>query len=582
MLMVDFEKAFDKLDWGFIRKTLAFFNFGDSFLNWFDTLYSDGTACVCNHGYSTGFFSIQRGVRQGCPLSPYLFIFCAEVLSLYTNNSKNLKGIVIGGQETRLIQYADDTTFILDGNRNSLEEAIRILNVFKLSSGLTINLDKCNLFPLGPYIRRQPAFIKNIAITVSLGPVTILGITFTNNGDDLFRLNFLPKLSRLKSCLGLWSTRDLTPVGRSIIVKTLALSQLVYLFLVLPNPPQSFIKEVESLISNFIWSGNPDKIKRTSLLNNMDEGGLKVKDITTFMHSLKSTWIGRYCSNTNGVWKVFFDQNLAAFGNDLIIHCNCRQADISRVPNIFVKQVLSVWVEASYHSPMDNFGNQVIWNNHHITIKNKILFYDFMYDNGVKFVSDLFDNMGNPLSFDSFKQKFNLNAFPFTLYWGLINSIPRGWREAGCGPSEIPNETSVWVQKALHASSLSQFVYNKAIKKVVTKPTALKKWSNKVIHFDRYNWENIWNMPWVSVREIKVSYFQFRFLHRILPTSRLLFLMGKINSNMCSFCKIEEENLDHLFWGCSYSSKFILDVEIKFLHRQFVFSKDDIFFGYRN
>ena len=337
---------------------------------------------------------------------------------------------------------------------------LRILDVFKSASGLTVNFEKCNLFPLGPYIQRKPDFTNDFVFKITTGPVTMLGITFTNNGDDLFRLNFIPKLSRLKSLLRVWSSRDLTPVGRSIIVKTLALSQLVYLFLVLPNPPHSFITDLERTIAEFIWSGNPDKIKRTTLFNTIEDGGLKVKDIRSFIDSLKCTWVGRYQDDKKGIWKLFFDKSLESYGKDLLISCNCKEEDLFTISNVFVRQVFGAWVKASFYNPTDNFGNQIIWNNHFICIGNKMLYYHFMYVKGVKYVSDLFDPRGKPLSFNSFKHKFNLNPFPFITYWGLVNSIPRTWRDAGCGPSDYVNNNITWAQKALQATSLSQYVYN--------------------------------------------------------------------------------------------------------------------------
>ena len=133
------------------------------------------------------------------------------------------------------------------------------------------------------------------------------------------------------------------------------------------------------------------------------------------------------------------------------------------------------------------------------------------------------------------------------------------------------------MEKALNATSLSQFVYNSTyLARVATEPTALKKWGE----FVNLKWKTIWSMPWCSVRETKLAYFQLRFLHRILPTNRLHTLMGKAESNKCSFCVNEEETLDHLFWSCIHISQFILDVELKVLNKQFVFSKEDTFFGF--
>ena len=73
LIFADFEKAFDSLDHSFMIKTLSSFNFGESFLNWINLFYTDIQTCVYNNGHMSNFFNVERGVRQGCPLSPYLF-----------------------------------------------------------------------------------------------------------------------------------------------------------------------------------------------------------------------------------------------------------------------------------------------------------------------------------------------------------------------------------------------------------------------------------------------------------------------------------------------------------------------------
>ena len=80
--LIDFEKAFDSLEWSFIEKTLNNYNFGSSLVAWIRLFYTDISSCVQNNGWTSDFFSLSRGARQGCPLCPYLFILCAEVIEI--------------------------------------------------------------------------------------------------------------------------------------------------------------------------------------------------------------------------------------------------------------------------------------------------------------------------------------------------------------------------------------------------------------------------------------------------------------------------------------------------------------------
>ena len=105
-------------------------------------LYCDIQSCVINNGWSAGFFELSRGVRQGCPLSPYIFILCAEVLAISIRKDKLVKGVTVGSTECKLSQYADDTTLILDGTRESFKRSFTILEKFGEVSGLRVNCAK--------------------------------------------------------------------------------------------------------------------------------------------------------------------------------------------------------------------------------------------------------------------------------------------------------------------------------------------------------------------------------------------------------------------------------------------------------
>ena len=125
LLNIDFEKAFDSINWTFIDECLAAFNFGNGFRSFIKALYNNISSAVINNGEISEWFFPKRGVRQGCPISPYLFILVVELLAINIRENKSIKGLKIGDAELKMCQLADDTTcFVQD-----LESVSQILKI---------------------------------------------------------------------------------------------------------------------------------------------------------------------------------------------------------------------------------------------------------------------------------------------------------------------------------------------------------------------------------------------------------------------------------------------------------------------
>ena len=128
LLFIDFEKAFDSIEHEFLYKALECFNFGPSFIKWIQTFYNNLSSCVLNNGFFSSPFQLERGVRQGDPLSPYLFLIAIEIMAISIRTNENIEGIKIGEDETRSLLYADDMTATL-ANISSVE---KMINLWKL------------------------------------------------------------------------------------------------------------------------------------------------------------------------------------------------------------------------------------------------------------------------------------------------------------------------------------------------------------------------------------------------------------------------------------------------------------------
>ena len=126
----------------------ASFNFGPSLIKWIQTFYNNLSSCVLNNGFFSSPFQLERGVRQGDPLSPYLFLIAIEIMAISIRKNEQIEGIKIGEDETKYLLYADDMTATL-ANISSVEKVIQTLDNFEKCSGLKMNLSKTKAMWIG-------------------------------------------------------------------------------------------------------------------------------------------------------------------------------------------------------------------------------------------------------------------------------------------------------------------------------------------------------------------------------------------------------------------------------------------------
>ena len=315
LLLLDFEKAFDSIEWDYLNNLLKSYGFGPQFIQWFNVLYKNACSCVLNNGNFSEFFKLGRSCRQGDPLSPYLFILAIEPLALEITTNKKIKGIECDKKTIKIGMYADDTFLMLDGSESSLRESVQVLDGFHACSGLKINLEKTQAIWLGK-LKRQTYEICGDLNLNWVKNFKLLGVNFSVNLEEIVVSNFLTKILDIEKLLNLYKRFNLSIIGKVTVIKTLALPKLVYLLTVLPNPDQKIMNRIDQMFSNFLWEGKV-RIARSFLEKDISEGGLKLTNIPLFNCALKLTWVKRLIQ-TKGNWQTIFGSNLITLNKKIL------------------------------------------------------------------------------------------------------------------------------------------------------------------------------------------------------------------------------------------------------------------------
>ena len=211
--------------------------------------------------------------------------------------------------------------------------------------------------------------------------VKSLGLWISTDPELSASLNYKEKLEKVKEILRCWKYRRLTLLGKITVIKSLVVSQLVYLLSSLRSN-YKVLNEINDLLYTFLWNGKGDKIKRKVMINDFGVGGLKMIDISSFSKSLKTTWIKKYLDNNNkGKWKIFFDITLKKYGCQNFFSYNLNVRDtLSTITtsDAFLKELLEIWAEVNFEPEIaskEHFLDQQLWHNSLIKIANKTVFF---------------------------------------------------------------------------------------------------------------------------------------------------------------------------------------------------------------
>jgi len=152
-------------------------------------------------------------------------------------------------------------------------------------------------------------------------------------------LNYDKNLVKIKDILKNWSTRrNLTPIGKITVIKTLLVSQLNHLFIALPNPSNIFISKLTNIHYSCLWNGKNDRIKRDIIVTDYEEGELKMVDLNYLIDAIKSTWI-RCLFICNSKCTKIFEKEI---NTHLLFNCGIDyiQICVNKLKNSFWKGVL--------------------------------------------------------------------------------------------------------------------------------------------------------------------------------------------------------------------------------------------------
>ena len=511
-----------------------------------------------NNGHASNFFKPSRGIRQGCPISAYIFILIVEIRAHAIRNDHGIKGIEIDGKVYKVSQYADDTCLFIE-NEQALKTALSIFQMFAKCSGLNINMDKSEAIWIGA---SSNYLHKPLKLRWTRG-ATCLGVYISNDINEISQNNVEIKIKKINDLLKLWTLRNLTLLGKVRVINTMIVPQLLYLGNVI-HIPKKYIDQYNKLVSEFKWDNKPPKIKYTTMINSQENGGFSLQDITCKLKSLKLKWISKIMDNKhNSPWKSYLNSKFKTDINDVPYH-NLNSNGYPVFRDQFYNELFSLWSQIHYCNPKNNedICRQCIWHNSNIQKDHKCIFYKDWKDKGIEYIQDLLSKEGSILTKSEIESKYHMKCKRLD-YESLAHAIPKPWK------TELKKYKSINLNYHVHKECKvtngeiktnvegisTKLLYWHLLSSVAQRPTSENKWNEKLdFVIDEPMWKCIYsNYKFASDTILKN--FQYKITHRIMACNYNMRIWKIRDDNQCEECK-EIDTIEHMLVQCENTYTF--------------------------
>uniref|UniRef100_A0A4W6F6F5 Reverse transcriptase domain-containing protein n=1 Tax=Lates calcarifer TaxID=8187 RepID=A0A4W6F6F5_LATCA len=301
IVSLDQEKAFDRVNHSYLFSTLRAFGFGDGFVSWLGLLYCNAQCLVKIGAGLSRPISVQRGIRQGCPISGQLYSLAIEPLLCRLRD--RLSGFSLPGScgfERSLIlsAYADDINIFVS-NQEDVQCLQGALSLYEKATSARVNWAKSEALLLGQWRDRAVPFLPG-GLKWEREGLKVLGVFLGTEGYKLrnwegMREEVCARLSRWK-----WLLPQLSYRGRVLVVNNLVASTLWHKLIPL-TPPRGFIEDIQRTILDFFWSGK-HWIRAAALCLPVAEGGQGLVDIQSKVAAFRLQTAQRILYNSGPSW----------------------------------------------------------------------------------------------------------------------------------------------------------------------------------------------------------------------------------------------------------------------------------------
>ncbi|KAL9662864.1 hypothetical protein QQ045_027699 [Rhodiola kirilowii] len=307
MLKINISKAYDMVDWRFLKRILEIFGFPIKFVGWIMSCVTSAHFSVLINGSLEGYFASSRGLRQGDPISPYLFTLVMEVFSRILGHTRQSNDFSFhpkcAGISLSHLMFADDIIIFSKADMGSLMKIKEALALFHSWSGLEVNGNKSAIYFEGCGEEDKGVLSMEVGINGGQLPFSYLGALL--DGRSLRRSAYDGLIEKMTSKTKSWTNRCLSYAGRLVLVKHVLSSICSYWMRVILFP-KFVLKRVSAICRSFLWSGmsagKRNLVAWKTVTKTKEEGGLGIKNIFIFNRALMLKQVWDLCLNKEALW----------------------------------------------------------------------------------------------------------------------------------------------------------------------------------------------------------------------------------------------------------------------------------------